>query len=283
MPQTQEIPPRIIVERTAQLVAAGSIVTLPPNMTLQDFLVMTAQAAISGSIAMNPRDMGLGHNVVVMKPSGYGPTPEGSGGIKNDNSTASLPNQGLPAGNAFNPSAPTQNMDTSSGGTIPMASDASPSRLFGRRMVAVDLGADLPTEPFCAILDGIVKYSCMTARGVVRLADNHPNVVIQQTTPSQRQGQAYPTPAGMIVNPQRFVVLTLKAFDPAIPPMSVDMLIWEGDGPVADVEVYLGRQPVRKTSGSEDSTGGWRRSWADHQLRCDEPTHGTERKCRNVG
>lgn len=256
IPQTQEMLPEIIAKRIAQLVAPGSIVTLPPNMALEDVLVMTVRAVMSGSIAIIPRDMCLGHNVgfvhdalqnvVVMKPSGYGPTPEGSGGIRNDNSTASLPNQGLPAGNVFNPSTPTQNMDISSGGAIPMASDTSPSRPFGRRMVAVDLGADLPTEPFCAIIDGIVKYSCMTARGVVRLADNHPNVVIRQTTPSQRQGQGYPTPAGMIVNPQRFVVLTVKAFDPAIPPMSVDILIWEGDGSVADVEAYLGWQLFEK-------------------------------------
>jgi hypothetical protein len=256
IPKAQKMPPEIIAERIAQLVAPASIVTLPSNMALEDVLVMTAQAVMSGSVAIISRDMGLGHNagfahnalqnVVVMKPSGYGPTPEESGGIRNDNSTASLPNQSLPAWDAFNPSAPMQNMDTSSDRAIPMASNTSPSRPLGRRMVAVDLGADLPTEPFCAILDGTVKYSCMTAQGVVRLADIHPNLEIRQTTPPQRQGQGYPTPAGMIFNPQRFVELTLKALNPAIPPMSVDMLIWEGDGPVADVEVYLGWQLFEK-------------------------------------
>lgn len=252
LPRTQEVPPETM-KRIEQLVAPGPFFTLPHNMALEDVREITARAFISGFVIIIPHDMVLGHNVgfahnalqnvVITKPSGDGQTPEGSGGIRNDNITASLPNQGSPAWNAFNPSAPMQSMDT---GAVPMAFDTSPSRPFGRRMVAVDLGADLPTEPFCAILDGAVKYSCMTVQGVARLADNQPNVVIRQTTPSQRQGQGYPTPAGMIVNPQRFVVLTLKAFDPDIPPVSVDMLIWEGSGPVADVEVYLGWQLFEK-------------------------------------
>jgi hypothetical protein len=254
--QAKKMPPEVIAEKIAQLVAPASIVTLPSNKAFEDVLAMTARAVMSGSIAIIPRNIGLDYNAgfahdtlqnkVVMKPSGYPPTLEGSGGIRSDHSSASLPNQSLPAWDAFNPSALTQNMITSSDGAIPMAFDTFPSRPFGRRMVAVDLGADLPTEPFCAILDGDVKYSCMTARGVVRLADIHPSLVIRQTTPPQRQGQGYPTPAGMIINPQRFVELTLKALSPAIPPMSVNMLIWEGDGPVADVEVYLGWQLFEK-------------------------------------
>jgi len=253
IPQTQKMPPETIAERIAQLVAPGSIVSVPSNMALEDVLVM---AVMSGSIAIIPHDPGLGRhpgfahdalqNVVFMKPSGYGPTSEEPGGIRNDNSTASFLNQSLPAWNASNPSASTQNMDTSLGRAIPMTSDTSPSRPSGRRMVAVDLGADLPTEPFCAILDGMAKYSCMTARGVDCLTEIHPNLEIRQTTPPQRQGQGYPTPAGIIVNPQRFVELTMKALNPAIPPMSVDMLIWEGDSPVADVEVYLGWQLFEK-------------------------------------
>ncbi|CAN9308268.1 unnamed protein product [Alternaria alternata] len=256
MPQTQKMPPEIITERIAQSVAPGSIARVPSNMALEDVQMMTARAVMPGFIVILPRDMGPGHhagsahdalqNVVVMKPSGYGPTPEGSEGIRNDNSTASLPNQISPAWDAFSPSVPTQNMDTSSGRAIPMASDTSPRRPFGRSMVAVDLGANSPTEPFCAILDGTAKYSCMTALGVIRLAEIHPNLDIRQTTPPQRQGQGYPTPAGIIVNPQRFVELSLKALNPAIPPMSVDMLIWEGDSPVADVEVYLGWQLFEK-------------------------------------
>jgi hypothetical protein len=245
-----------IAERIAQWVAPGSIVRVPPNMALEDVQVMTARAVMSGSIVILPCDMGLGHhagfvydalqNVVVMKPSGYGPTPEELGGIRNDNSTASLPNQSSPAWDALNPSVPTQNMNTSSGRVIPMASDTSPRRPFGRSMVAVDLGANSPTEPYCAILDGTAGYSCMTALGVIRLAEIHPNLDIRQTTPPQRQGQGYPTPAGIIFNPQRFVELTMKALNPAIPPMSVVMLIWEGDSPVADVEVYLGWQLFEK-------------------------------------
>ncbi|CAN9080501.1 unnamed protein product [Alternaria alternata] len=256
IPQTQKMPPENIAERIAQLVASGSIVSVPSEMALEDVLVMTARAVMSGSITIIPRDVGLGHyagfahdtlqNVVVMKPSGYKPTPEQSGGIRNDNSTASLPDQSLPVWDAFNPSIPTQNMGNSSGRAIPMASDTFPSQPFGPRMVAVDLGADLPTEPFCAILDGMAKYSCMTARGVICLTEIHPNLEIRQTTPPQRQGQGYPTPAGIIVNPQRFVELTMKALNPAIPAMSVDMLIWEGDSPVADVEVYLGWQLFEK-------------------------------------
>ncbi|CAN9164442.1 unnamed protein product [Alternaria alternata] len=252
IPQTQKMPPEIIAERIAQWVAPGSIVRVPSNMALEDVQVMTARAVMSGSIVILPRDMGRGHhagfahdalqNVVVMKPSGYGPTQEVLGGIRNDNSTASLPNQISPAWDAFNPSVPTQNMDTSSGRAIPMISDTSPRRPFGRSMVAVDLGANSPTEAFCAILDGTARYSCMTALGVIRLAEIYPNLEIRPTTPPQRQGQGYPTPAGIIVNPQRFFELTLKALNPAIPPMSVDMLVWEGDSPVADVEVYLGWQ-----------------------------------------
>ncbi|OAL50351.1 hypothetical protein IQ07DRAFT_424137 [Pyrenochaeta sp. DS3sAY3a] len=245
--QTQEVPPEFITERIVQLVAPGSIVTFPPNMALEDVLI----TVISGSIAIIPRDMCLSrnvgfvqnalHNAVFIKPSGYGPTPEGSGGIRNDNNTASLPNQCLPPRNAFNPSTPTQNIDTSSGRAIHMASYTSLSRPSEGRSVAVDLGAEVPTEPFCAILDDTAKYSCMTARALVRLADIHPQLVIRQTTPQQRQGQGYPTPVG-IVHPQRFAELTLKALDPAIPPMSVFMLILEGDGPIANIEVYLGWQ-----------------------------------------
>ena len=225
-------------------------------MASEDVLAMITRAVMSGSIDIILRNIGLCHNAgfahdtlqekVVMKPSGYPPTLEESGGIRNDNSTASLPNQSLPARDAFIPSASTQNMNTSSDGAIPMAPDTFPSQPVGRRMVAVDLGADLPTEPFCAILDGIAKYSCMTARGVVRLACIYPELMIRPTTPPQRQGPGYLTPAGLIDNPQRFVALTLKALNPAIPPMSVTMLIWEGDGPVADVEVYLGWQMFEK-------------------------------------
>ncbi|CAN9168878.1 unnamed protein product [Alternaria alternata] len=256
IPQTQKMPPETIAERIPQAVAPGSIVHVPCSMANGHVLMMTARAVGSGFFVILPHDMGLGHhagfahdtqqNMVVMKPSGYAPTPEESGRIGNDNSTASLPNQSSPAWGVSNPSVPTRNMNTSSERAIPIAPDTSPRRPFGRSMIAVDLGPYSPTEPFCAILDGTAKYSCMTAMGVIRLTEIHPNLRILQTTPPQRQGQGYPTPAGIILNPQRFVELTMKALNPAIPPMSVDMLIWEGDSPVADVEVYLGWQLFEK-------------------------------------
>jgi hypothetical protein len=90
-------------------------------------------------------------------------------------------------------------------------------------------------EPLCAVLNNQSDYSCMLAT----VAESLSNVTIRDTTPAQRQ-KWYPTPAGLLVSPKRYIEISLSALDPLIPPMELTLLLWEGNGPIDGVHVYLG-------------------------------------------
>lgn len=239
MRQTQETLLESIAETIAQPVAPTSTAIFPLNIALKDAIQMIERELPPGFFAVISRDT---PDVVVMNSSGDDSTPERLKGTGNGNGNPSIPKQVLRAWGAFNPIDTTRNMNTGSGVAALTAFDTSPSRLFEQEMIEIDLGGHIPTNRFPALFNGKATYSCMTLRSVICLAEHDRDVVIRPTTPQQRQGEWYETAAGIIANPQWFVVLNLKALDPPIPQMSVVMLIWEGDGPVAGVEVYLGRQ-----------------------------------------
>jgi hypothetical protein len=90
-------------------------------------------------------------------------------------------------------------------------------------------------EPLCAVLNNQSDYSCMLAT----VAESLSNVTIRDTTPAQRQ-RWYTTPAGPLVSPERYIEISLSALDPLIPPMELTLLLWEGNGPIDGVHVYLG-------------------------------------------
>ncbi|KAI0103160.1 hypothetical protein GGR51DRAFT_524878 [Nemania sp. FL0031] len=108
--------------------------------------------------------------------------------------------------------------------------------IIGVDKYAVGVETSTRVEPLVGIFDWQADYSCMLATVAETLG---PGVRIRQTTPSQRNRWYY-TPGGYIFNPQRYVELNVTAFDPQIPSVSVEMLLWEHASPINGVHVYLG-------------------------------------------
>lgn len=179
---------------------------------------------------------GTVHNSIGESPLGHCP-------FGNDNRGTSHQNQNHPNDCPCNPLSPIK-----TGGVYQhlrngtdMVPDAPPTRPPEPGVYAVGVEVGSGTEPLCAIFNSQADYSCMIASVAERL----PNVVIRNTTPSQRR-KWYSTPAGQVFDPQRYAELDLKAFEPYIPRLKLSMLLLESDGPTDGVHIYLGGPVFRK-------------------------------------